>query len=86
LVFLGTPAARDRVEEAIHAHSAERMRERERHSRFHENKKRQDIMFVRTAGPGDWARTFSEADAQLFSRVTGDLLGRLGYADARPPG
>ena len=43
-------------------------------------------MFVRTAGPGDWARTFSAEDQELFARVTGDLLRRLGYADARPDG
>jgi hypothetical protein len=84
--FLGRPVASDRVEEAIQTYSAERMRERERGSRFHEKQKRQDIMFVRTAGPGDWARTFSKEDEELFTRVTGDLLRRLGYADARPPG
>jgi Sulfotransferase domain len=84
--FLGMPATRDRVEEAIQTYSAERMRERERRSRFHSEQKRQDIMFVRTAGPGDWARTFSKKDEELFTRVTGDLLQRLGYADARPPG
>jgi hypothetical protein len=57
------------------------MRERERHSRFHEEQKRSDIMFVRTAGSGDWARTFAAADEELFTQVTGDLLPRLGYAD-----
>jgi hypothetical protein len=84
--FLGMPAAQDRVEEAIRTYSAERMRERERRSRFHSKQKRRDIMFVRTAGPGDWERAFSKEDEELFARVTGDLLRRLGYADARPPG
>jgi hypothetical protein len=55
------------------------MRERERVSRFHEKKKRRDIMFVRTAGSGDWARTFTAQDEELFGQVTGDLLRRLGY-------
>ena len=41
--------------------------------------KRSDIMFVRTAGSGDWARTFAPEDEELFARVTGDLLPRLGY-------
>jgi hypothetical protein len=84
--FLGMPVARERAEETIRIYSAERMRERERLSRFHEKKKRRDIMFVRTAGPGDWARTFSAADEELFARVTGDLLRRLGYAHAHPHG
>ena len=74
------PAAQERAEETIRKYSAERMRERERLSRFHSKQKRRDIMFVRTAGPGDWARTFSAEDEQLFARVTGDLLERLGYA------
>jgi sulfotransferase family protein len=78
--FLDRPVARERVEEAVHTHSAERMRERERQSHFHEQKKRRDIMFVRTAGSGDWSRTFTSRDAELFTRVTGDLLQRLGYA------
>jgi hypothetical protein len=78
--FLGVPVPQDRAEETIHAYSAERMRERERQSQFHERKKRKDIMFVRTAGSGDWARTFTPTDEDLFSRVTGGLLERLGYA------
>ena len=47
---------------------------------FTEQQKRKDIMFVRTAGAGDWAGTFSTEDNELFARVTGDLLRRLGYA------
>lgn len=84
--FLGKPVAPERAEEAIRTYSAERMRERERLSRFHAKQKRSDIMFVRTAGSGDWAGTFSAEDEQLFAQVTGGLLRRLGYADARPPG
>jgi hypothetical protein len=84
--FLDQPVAPERAEEAISTYSVERMRERERLSRFHAKQKRSDIMFVRTAQSGDWAGTFSAADEQLFARVTGDLLGQLGYADARPPG
>jgi hypothetical protein len=81
--FLGRPVGREQVDEAVRMHSAERMRERERQSRFHEDQKRSDIMFVRTAGPGDWARTFSAEDEELFARMTGSLLPRLGYT--RPP-
>jgi hypothetical protein len=55
------------------------MRERERASQFHERKKRPDIMFVRTAGSGDWTEAFSKSDEALFDEVTGGLLGRLGY-------
>ncbi len=77
--FLGEPVSGARVEETVDAYSADRMRERERQSRFHEEQKRRDIMFVRTAGSGDWARTFSADDEELFARVTGDLLPRLGY-------
>ena len=84
--FLGMPVARGRAEETIRIYSAERMRERERLSRFHEKQKRRDIMFVRTAGPGDWTRTFSAEDEELFARVAGDLLQRLGYAHAHPHG
>jgi hypothetical protein len=50
-----------------------------RTSQFHERKKRRDIMFVRTAGPGDWTEAFSKSDEALFEQVTGGLLGRLGY-------
>ncbi len=77
--FLGKPVSRTRVEETVDAYSADRMRERERQSRFHEDQKRSDIMFVRTAGSGDWARTFGTEDEELFAQVTGDLLPRLGY-------
>jgi hypothetical protein len=56
------------------------MRERERSSRFHEKQKRTDIMFVRTAGKGDWASTFTAPDEELFRRVAGAQLERLGYA------
>jgi hypothetical protein len=77
--FLGAPVAPERAEETVRAYSAERMRERERTSQFHERKKRQDIMFVRTAGSGDWTQVFSDRDEALFAEVTGGLLGRLGY-------
>jgi Sulfotransferase domain len=80
--FLGAPVDRERAEETIEAYSAERMRERERQSRFHERKKRKDIMFVRTAGSGDWAQTFGAQDEELFAQVTGDLLERLGYVSS----
>jgi Sulfotransferase domain len=77
--FLGTPVTRERAEEAVHTYSAERMRERERFSRFHEKKKRRDIMFVRAAASGDWVRTFTPEDEELFARLTGNVLWRLGY-------
>jgi Sulfotransferase domain len=80
--FLGAPIEPGQAEETIERYSAERMRERERRSRFHESKKRKDIMFVRTAGPGDWARTFTPEDEELFERVTDGLLERLGYVPA----
>jgi hypothetical protein len=78
--FLGRPVTREQADEAARAHSAERMRERERNSRFRARQKRQDIMFVRTAGSGDWARAFTAEDEASFARVAGDLLERLGYA------
>ncbi len=77
--FLGAPVDAERAEETVRAYSADRMRERERSSQFHERKKRRDIMFVRTAGPGDWTEAFSKSDEALFDQVTGGLLGRLGY-------
>jgi Sulfotransferase domain len=77
--FLGMPVAQERAEETIRAYSADRMRERERLSRFHEKKKRQDIMFVRTAGSGDWSQTFTAQDEELFSQEAGGVLRRLGY-------
>ena len=78
--FLGRPVSGPRVEETVRAYSADKMRERERQSRFHEQQKRSDIMFVRTAGSGDWARTFSAEDEALFAQATAGLLPRLGYA------
>ncbi len=77
--FVGVPVDQARAEETVRAYSADRMRERERASEFHTKKKRKDIMFVRTASAGDWADTFSAEDTELFERVTGDLLERLGY-------
>jgi Sulfotransferase domain len=80
--FLGMPVGRGQAEETIRVYSAERMRQRERLSRFHEKQKRRDIMFVRTAESGEWARTFTAEDEQLFAQVTGDLLRRLGYVSS----
>ena len=77
--FLGVSVEPERAEETVRAYSAERMRERERDSRFHEQKKRPDIMFVRTAGSGDWTQAFTDRDEALFAEATGGLLGRLGY-------
>jgi hypothetical protein len=80
--FLDVPVAREHLVEAPRRYSAERMREQERLSRFHEKQQRRDIMFVRTAGSGDWARTFTAEDEQLFAQASGDLLRRLGYGSA----
>lgn len=77
--FLGLPVAAAQAEEAVRLNSAERMRERERRSRFHEKQARRDIMFVRTATSGDWARSFTAEDVERFAQVAGDLLRRLGY-------
>jgi hypothetical protein len=79
--FLGVPAGRERVSETADRYSADRMREQERQSRFHEQQKRHDILFVRKAASGDWARTFTREDEELFARVTNDLPRRLGYGD-----
>ena len=78
--FLGVPVERERAEQTIREYTAERMRERERQTRFHERKQRRDIMFVRKAKAGDWAETFTPEDEELFSQATGDLLERLGYS------
>lgn len=77
--FLGVPVERERAEQTISEYTAERMRERERRTRFHERKQRQDIMFVRKAKAGDWAETFTPEDEELFLSATGGLLERLGY-------
>jgi hypothetical protein len=84
--FLGATVERERAEEAVDRYSADRMRQQERQSRFHEKQKRHDILFVRTAESGDWGRTFSPEDEELFARVTGDLPRRLGYGDRRGAG
>jgi sulfotransferase family protein len=80
---LGLPVATEQAAEAVRRNSAERMRERERESRFHEQQKRRDIMFVRTATSGDWARTFTAEHEELFAQVAGDVMERLGYAPRR---
>jgi DNA-binding NtrC family response regulator len=77
--FLGVPVDADRIEQTVAAYTADRMRAQERNSQFHERKQRRDIMFVRSARAGDWAETFTRSDEELFSRVTGGLLERLGY-------
>jgi hypothetical protein len=77
--FLGLPVATAQAVEAVRLNSAKRMRERERRSQYHEKQARSDIMFVRRAGSGDWARTFTAEDEERFEQVTGDLLRRLGY-------
>ena len=78
--FLGVPVEPERAEQTIGEYTAERMRQRERQTRFHERKQRQDIMFVRKAKAGDWAETFTPEDERLFSEATGGLLERLGYS------
>jgi hypothetical protein len=80
--FLGVPVERDVAASTVNAYTAERMRERERKTRFHERKQRRDIMFVRSAQAGDWAETFSPEDEERFERVTAGLLGRLGYVSS----
>jgi hypothetical protein len=80
--FLGVSVAPDRIQQTVDAYTADRMRERERNSRFHERKQRRDIMFVRSARAGDWTETFTPSDEELFSRATGGLLERLGYASS----
>ncbi len=81
--FLGRPISREQAQETVRTHTAERMRERERQSRFHEKKKRRDIMFVRTAESGGWVETFSPEDEALFATAAGEVLGRLGYDSPR---
>lgn len=80
--FLGVPVEREVAAGTVDAYTAERMRERERRTRFHEQKQRRDIMFVRSAQSGDWAETFSADDEALFERATGGLLQRLGYVSS----
>jgi hypothetical protein len=81
--FLGVPVERQLAARTVEAYTAERMRERERQTRFHERKQRRDIMFVRSAQAGGWTQTFSPEDEELFDRATGGLLERLGYASSR---
>jgi hypothetical protein len=55
-----------------------RMRERERQSRFHEDEaKRHHVRAHR--GSGGVGSDLCTEDEELFARVTGDLLPRLGY-------
>jgi hypothetical protein len=77
--FLGVPVGPDRIEQTVGVYTADRMRARERTSRFHERKQRRDIMFVRSARAGDWAETFTPSEEELFAQATGGLLERLGY-------
>jgi hypothetical protein len=81
--FLGRPVSREQAEESVRTYSAERMREQEKRSRFHEQQKRRDIMFVRTAESGGWVETFTPEDEALFKTVAGDVLERLGYDSPR---
>jgi hypothetical protein len=80
--FLGVPVERERAEQTIREYTAERMREKERGTRFHERKQRRDIMFVRKAKAGDWAEAFTPEDEEFFRNETGGLLERLGYSSA----
>ena len=64
--FLGEPVERERAEQTISEYTAERMRERERQTRFHERKQRQEQHVVRKAKAGDWAETLTPEDEELF--------------------
>jgi sulfotransferase family protein len=81
--FLGRPVSPEQAEETVRAYSVERMREQERQSRFHEKKKRRDIMFVRSAKSGGWVETFTPEDEAFFATVAGEVLGQLGYDSSR---
>ena len=71
---------RERAEETMREYTAERMRERERQSRFHERKKRQrHHVRAQGRGPAIGPRRSPPEDEELFAQVTGDLLERLGY-------
>ncbi len=64
----------------MRAYSADRMRERERASQFHERKKRPDIMFVRNGqAPAIGPRRSPRATRRCSTRSPAGSLERLGY-------
>lgn len=78
IAFLGVEVDETRVAPSVNASRFDRMRERERSSRFHERQNGQ--FFVRKGVAGEWREAFDEADLRLFEHSFGETLTRLGYA------
>jgi hypothetical protein len=74
-----TPA---RLNKAVEASSAERMRELEKRDEYRwigTRKRRKDVRFVRTAMAGGWRTLLSEGDIAKIEHAWGALMKSLGY-------
>jgi hypothetical protein len=74
-----TPA---RLNKAVEASSAERMRELEKRDEYRwigTRKRRKDVRFVRTATAGGWRTLLSEEDIAKIEHAWGALMKSLGY-------
>jgi Sulfotransferase domain len=84
--FLGVPATRERIVQAVESSSADRMRtlEKSQAQQFTSTKNtRQDIPFVRAAKAGGWREALPEECALQLDEAWGHLIGWLGYEPLR---
>jgi Sulfotransferase domain len=80
--FLRIPTTPNKIDQAIAASSADRMRELEKqqeHQWVATKKHRKDIPFVRTARSGGWKENLPETCVIKIESAWGDLMSCLGY-------
>jgi hypothetical protein len=80
--FMGIAASRERLENALQASSADRMRELEKSQSQQwvaTKGKRDDIPFVRGAKAGSWKTALPRSSVIEIESAWGDLMLALGY-------
>lgn len=77
--FLSLPAEPAAIRATVDLHTAERMRERERETEYHQRSVRPDVPFIRRAASGEHAEVLTAEQLRLFEEVAGAELARLGY-------
>ena len=77
--FLRLDVEAGQLRRAVERNTADRMRERERRSRFRATQPRPDLLAVNSATSGNWTTLFGSEERRSFDAVAGDVLARLGY-------
>jgi estrone sulfotransferase len=83
LDFLGVPADKFKIRNAITANSVDRMRAKEDRSRAFPQSCEESGRFVRKGAVGSWQERFTAEQIALVERYAGAELERLGYSEKR---